>query len=107
VRVNNAGHTLRPNQFVAATFGVPAQAEVILVPADAVVTDGVSSIVFVEGAPGVLTRREVRVGRRTKDQVEILGGLQPGERVVVKGALLLLNAITKVEPCSPASSAFA
>ena len=33
------------------------------------------------------------LGHRTRDRVEILDGLKPGERVVAKNALLLLNAL--------------
>ena len=48
---------------------------------------------FVEVNPGVLRRRPVKVGRQNRLQTEILGGLTAGERVVVRGALLLLNAV--------------
>ena len=93
VRVKNPGHALRPNQFVEATFGAANGGRVLLVPAEAVVTDGAKSVVFVQTGPGVLKRREVRLGRQTKEKAEILAGVAEGDRVVVKGALLLLNAI--------------
>ena len=93
VRVKNEGHALRPNQFVEATFGSTNQDRVVLVPSEAVVTDGAKSVVFVQTAPGVLKRREVRLGRQTREKAEILSGVTEGDRVVVKGALLLLNAV--------------
>jgi membrane fusion protein, heavy metal efflux system len=93
VRVKNPGHALRPNQFVEATFGAAKPEPVVLVASEAVVTDGAKSVVFVQTAPGVLKRREVRVGRQTRDRAEIVSGLAAGDRVVVKGALLLLNAV--------------
>ena len=93
VRVKNQAHALRPNQFVEATFGPTNQERVIIVPSEAVVTDGAKSIVFVQTAPGVLKRREVRLGRQTREKAEIVSGVLEGDRVVVKGALLLLNAI--------------
>ena len=93
VRVKNPGHVLRPNQFVEATFAPTNADRVLLVPSEAVVTDGAKSVVFIQTAPGVLKRREVRLGRQTKDRAEIIAGLAEGDRVVVKGALLLLNAI--------------
>lgn len=37
-------------------------------------------------------RRPVTIGRRNPEQVEILGGLQPGDRIVVAGAQDLLKA---------------
>jgi cobalt-zinc-cadmium efflux system membrane fusion protein len=93
VRVKNPQHLLRPNQFVEATFGPINADHVLIVPSEAVVTDGAKSVVFVQTAPGVLKRREVKLGRQTKDKAEITSGLAEGDRVVVKGALLLLNAI--------------
>lgn len=93
VRVKNPTHLLRPNQFVEATFGPTSADRVLLVSSAAVVTDGAKSVVFVQTEAGVLKRREVRLGRQTKEKAEILSGLVAGERVVVRGALLLLNAI--------------
>jgi membrane fusion protein (multidrug efflux system) len=34
---------------------------------------------------GRATRREVRIGRREPGRVEVVAGLQPGERVIVEG----------------------
>jgi membrane fusion protein, heavy metal efflux system len=93
VRVKNPHHILRPNQFVEATFGPTNADRVLVVPSEAVVTDGAKSVVFVQLSPGVLKRREVKLGRQTKDRAEIVSGLAEGDHVVVKGALLLLNAI--------------
>jgi cobalt-zinc-cadmium efflux system membrane fusion protein len=93
VRVKNPQHILRPNQFVEATFGPTNADQVLIVPSEAVVTDGAKSVLFVQTAPGVLKRREVKIGRQTKDKAEVTSGLAEGDRVVVKGALLLLNAI--------------
>jgi multidrug efflux pump subunit AcrA (membrane-fusion protein) len=63
------------------------------VPASAVVRDGAKTIVFVQVGELRYRAREVELGRRTKDVVEILHGLENGERIVVSNALLLLNAI--------------
>jgi membrane fusion protein, heavy metal efflux system len=41
----------------------------------------------------VLRRRAVKVGRQNRERTEILSGLGEGDRIVVRGALLLLNAI--------------
>lgn len=93
VRVKNEGHALRPHQYVETTFVESGTERVLLVPSAAVVTDGSRSVVFVQTAPGVLKRTEVRLRRQTKDKTEILTGVAVGQRVVVRGALLLLNAI--------------
>ncbi len=93
VLVKNERLELRPNEFVEAVFAPGAGRAIVTVPTEAVVSDGASNVVFVEQAPGVLRRRQVRVGRNNKERTEIVSGLTEGERVVVRGALLLLNAI--------------
>jgi len=60
-----------------------------IVPAGAVVRDGAESVVFVERDRGVFERRRVRLGNAFDDRVPILEGLQPGDRIVVNGAILL------------------
>lgn len=93
IRAPNGDSRLRPHAFVNAVFGPAAKGDVMQLPAEAVVSDGSTSVVFVETAPGAFRRRPVTLGRQTKEKVEIAAGLEPGERVVVRGALLLLNAI--------------
>ena len=61
-----------------------------MLPVEAVlIKDGKTSIVYVQRGDGSFAPREVRTGTSKAGYVEILSGLQPGERVVVKGALLL------------------
>lgn len=45
--------------------------------------------VFRQVKPGVYQRTEVEVGRSIGDDVEILGGLEPGSYVVTRGAFQL------------------
>jgi cobalt-zinc-cadmium efflux system membrane fusion protein len=97
VRVPNPEGRLRPNAFAHVTFH-PAQGEKrVVVPDQAVVSDGQKNVVFVrEPAPAGrqrFSRREVRVGRSRDGNVEVLDGLRPGESFVAGGALLLLNAL--------------
>lgn len=91
VRVDNDGR-LRPNAYVELVFVSPDEPRV-LIPAAAVVSDGNEAVVFVEESPGLLRHRAVELGRRGKQFVEVSAGLRPGEKVVVRGALLLLNAV--------------
>jgi len=75
---------LRPGQSLDAqlTLGEPARA--LLLPSGAWVADSGGAWVYVLGPDGrAAQRRDVRTGRRSSDQVEVLAGLQPGERVIV------------------------
>jgi RND family efflux transporter MFP subunit len=60
-----------------------------VVPPSAVVDDGGRPIVFVQRAGETFERRPVTLGPRAGDRVQVLDGLQPGERVVTKGAYLV------------------
>jgi cobalt-zinc-cadmium efflux system membrane fusion protein len=93
VRVDNSARKLRPNAFVDLSFDASALRTVMLVPAVAVVRDGGSAVVFVETAAGTFEKRAIVVGRRTRDEVEVISGVSRGERVVTTGALLLVNAL--------------
>ena len=96
ILAKNPDGRLRPNSFVEARFypAATAKATVLRVPTDAVVSDGLQSVVFVQTAPGRFRRTEVTVGRQRDGVTEIRGGLTAGERVVSRGALLLLNALS-------------
>lgn len=94
VRLQNPGNALRPNAFVAATFLPSRSRRVLLVPSESVVSDGLDAVVFVEREGGLLTRQRVTVGRQCEGFTEVVAGLRSGERVVHRGAILLLNALT-------------
>lgn len=94
VRVDNRERLLRPGAFVDVELAPPTAASIVRAPRAAVVREGARALVFVEPEPGVFRRREVELGRQSADEVEILAGLDAGEPIVVRGALLLLNALT-------------
>ena len=75
---------LRPGQSLDAqvTLGDPVRA--LLLPAGAFINDSGGAWVFVLGPGGKeAVRREIRAGRRSSAQVEVLAGLRPGEQVIV------------------------
>jgi multidrug efflux pump subunit AcrA (membrane-fusion protein) len=88
---------LRPNAFAEVTFTDPDTVQKVVVPAEAVVTDGQTAVVFVrqEVKPGHFrfSKRVVVPGRSRDGRTEIQTGLKPGETFVSRGAILLLNAL--------------
>jgi cobalt-zinc-cadmium efflux system membrane fusion protein len=97
VRVPNPRQELRPNAFAEVSFVDADRTQHVVVPSEAVVTDGQTSVVFVreERQPNRyrFLRRQVRTGRSRGGRTELLDGLAPGETYVTHGALLLLNAL--------------
>jgi len=67
----------------------------VLVPAEAVVSDGKHRFVFVREGPGLFLRRDVRPGATRGLKVVVDSGLKAGEVVVVKGAFLLKSDILR------------
>lgn len=59
------------------------QKQAVTVPAAAIGRRGQIDFAYVVGSGGVLQLRAVRTGRRYGDQLEVLSGLNPGERVTV------------------------
>ena len=80
----------RHNDLKAGTFarGVFAigQSEALTAPTPAIVVRDGNNFVFVVDADNKAAARQVQTGRRVGDRVEIVEGLQPGERLAVQGA---------------------
>ncbi len=78
---NEAG--VYPGMFVRAHFTV-GQSKELLVPESAVLRRGEVVAVYVVRADGGLELRQVKLGERAgKNEIEVLAGLSPGERVAV------------------------
>src|SRR5881397_4213347 len=54
----------------------------LVVPRTAVLDSGRRQVVFADGGDGRLVPREIRLGGRFEDAVEVLDGVAAGERVV-------------------------
>jgi cobalt-zinc-cadmium efflux system membrane fusion protein len=96
VRCNlkNLNHELKPEMFARIHVTKPASESLALVvPREAVLTIGDEAFVFVEITETEYERRKVVTGAMPRDLVEIREGLKVGERVVVKGALLLKGSL--------------
>ena len=79
---------LKPNMFANATFRAPMH-KVQVVPTLALVLKDDSDQVFVEVAPWTFEARTVEVGFQQGNQAIVEHGLKAGERIVVKGGVLL------------------
>jgi HlyD family secretion protein len=87
VLVDHPDPRLRPGMSVTERIAVQTIPNVIMVPATAVFTKIGRTVAFVpqgDKASNNFTERVVVVGHRGGGQVEILSGLQPGERVALK-----------------------
>ncbi|NIQ54275.1 MAG: efflux RND transporter periplasmic adaptor subunit, partial [Gammaproteobacteria bacterium] len=73
-----------------ATVRIAARVrEALTVPASAVLNTGERRLVFVDLGQGRLAPRDVELGRAGAGYVEVLAGLEPGQRVVTSAQYLL------------------
>ncbi|HET9700962.1 MAG TPA: efflux RND transporter periplasmic adaptor subunit [Burkholderiales bacterium] len=90
-----------PDRRLPIGIGVTAEVfqggarEVLAIPASAVLDESGMAQVFVMTGGESFERRPVRLGARDGDWVEVVEGLEPGQRVVSRGAYLVKLAATK------------
>ena len=88
LELQNPDLVLRDGMFVDVEFPVDLPSAVH-VPVDSVMASGTSKQVFVERTPGVYEPRSVQTGWEFGGRVQILSGVNEGERVVRSGAFML------------------
>ena len=104
VKDNSHGQGRKDNSHAQGSSNSHAQGRsnshggMVVLPADAVVEIWGRSVVFVTGA-SARTFRPVPVvtGARAAGQVEVVSGLVPGQRVVVRGAFILKSQVLRPE----------
>jgi membrane fusion protein (multidrug efflux system) len=75
---------LRPGMFASVYLETDTHEDAIVIPRNALVLDSLGDTVYVK-AGDLAERREVRLGLRSEDSVEVLEGLTEGELLIVVG----------------------
>ena len=88
VEMRNPDLKLKPDMFVNAIIRVPLESTIV-VPLTAVIDTGKRQVVWVESSPGMFEPRDVQVGQKNTDNIQILSGINPGDKVAVSGAYLI------------------
>jgi HlyD family secretion protein len=99
VQAKNPGQRLKPGTSVRVSMLAQTVPDALVIPAAGLLTaqDGTTSVMVV-GAENRAHQKNVRVGIRQGEQVQIVEGLQAGERLVASGAYGLPdNTKIKVE----------
>lgn len=87
-RVDNTARQLKAEMFVSVELLGESRSG-IDVPAKAVFLKGEKHFLFVEQARGEFERREIRAGPEHDGKILVVDGLEPGQRVVADGTMLL------------------
>jgi cobalt-zinc-cadmium efflux system membrane fusion protein len=119
--VENPGQRIRAGQYISATVDIPPPGDVVEVPTDALLEDGLQSVVFVQPDAAVhqFTMRRVQVTQRFDRSVFVRSSaipkeeqltareadeglppteaLRPGDRVLLSGSVELKGALLELE----------
>ena len=93
--VDNRDGALKLDMFATVLLGTTEERQALAVPADAVQQVDNQPVVFIRQSDTRFERRDVQVGRRSGQLVEILGGLEDGQMVVGKGSFYLKTALLR------------
>ena len=88
--VANPDGRLKPDMFANVEIVTAGRRQAISVPLAAVLDEGGRSVVFIADGNNY-TKKEVTLGLKSDDRVEIVQGLNAGDKVVTKGNYLLME----------------
>jgi Cu(I)/Ag(I) efflux system membrane fusion protein len=88
LEVDNAGHELKPEMYADVVLR-PSLGTGLIVPESAIIDTGDRRIVFVDRGEGRFDPREILLGPQVDGGVQVLGGLEDGEKVVVSANFLI------------------
>lgn len=95
VEIPNPDGRLRPGMFARASIASSSSKgkKALAVPQDAIQRMEEQPVAFVEEQPGRYQKHAVTLGSENAPYVEVLTGLQEGERVVTKGSFYLKSVL--------------
>jgi len=89
LEIANPRMLLKPAMYAQVELPVGGAAKALTVPISAVIDSGTRQIVLVQLAEGRFEPRDVKLGMRSDDHVQVTQGVKEGERVVVSANFLI------------------
>jgi RND family efflux transporter MFP subunit len=89
IELPNPGQLLKPAMFAQVELPAGSARPVLTVPDSAVIDRGTRSIVLVQLGEGRFEPRDVKLGARAENYVQVLEGVREGEQVVVAANFLI------------------
>jgi len=89
LRFDNANELLKPNMYASVTIFARPKRKVLTIPREALIRTGSQERVIVAQGEGRFKPAIVHVGIETDSKVEIIGGLEEGQEVVVSSQFLI------------------
>src|SRR5262249_40438571 len=88
--IPNADGALKPGMFMSYRLALKSRDNSVLVPEEALLTEGTRQFVFVV-KDGSTAKREIKIGERNDGSVEVVSGVKDGDLVVVGGIQKVRN----------------
>ena len=99
--MDNPGNQIWPGSYAQVHFSVPSNTNTLLVPENSLIFQEQGEQVAVVDASNHIVLKKVQVGRNLGQDVEILSGLSPEDRVVNNPSAGLLNGEqARIEPAT-------
>ena len=89
IELANPGGLLKPGMYANVELAIGRAERVLTVPVSAVIDSGTRQIVLLQKAAGRFEPREVKLGQRSDDYVEVREGIAAGDAVVVAANFLI------------------
>ena len=93
--VPNTDGLLKPGMFANVRLLLPRAEPTIIIPQVAVLSDEGRQFVFVHKEDDYWIRRPVTTGARFNNQVSIVSGLTPGQKIIADGSFLLKSDVLR------------
>lgn len=93
--LNNQNSKLKPQMFGEMFIPINSNAKGIAVPIEAIIKEDNKNYLFVVENDSTFKKKLVETGTELGGKVEIIRGLEEGEKVVVKGAFFLKSELLK------------
>jgi cobalt-zinc-cadmium efflux system membrane fusion protein len=88
ISIKNPDGLIKPDMFAQVKLFIPQQSKIII-PTSAILMDYESTSVFVEIQPWVFKRKVVEIGYENNGKIEILSGLNPGDKIAASGGIFI------------------
>jgi len=93
--VSNSSNKLKPEMFVSVQVSSKLGGNNPKVPSTSIMKEKNGAYVFVAMNDTTFQRREIQLGKETKDYTEVIDGLKVGEKVVIRGTFYLKSELSK------------
>ncbi len=85
LQINNSQLKLRPGMFIKANIITAQKDSAIVIPKNVILNGSRGKYVFVVGRNSAADDRRITTGIENQDDIEILEGLKPNDRLIIKG----------------------